>query len=87
MPEEPFTRKLSRFSGEPSDEELRAFVASTLSSLSSHLRGPDVVDDLILRNRKIWVLLYRASSSAAATAATQPTDPPTSVAVRSQPRP
>ena len=44
-----------------SDEELRAFVDSMLSNLDKHLREPEVVDEAIRENRKMWVMLYRAS--------------------------
>jgi hypothetical protein len=46
---------------EPSDDELRAFVASMLSNLDRILREPDVVDEAIREHREMWVLLYRAS--------------------------
>ena len=46
---------------EPSEEELRAFVASTLSNLDRRLREPDVIDEAIREHREMWVMLYRAS--------------------------
>lgn len=46
---------------EPSDEELRAFVASMLSNLDRLLREPHVIDEAIREHREMWVLLYRAS--------------------------
>lgn len=46
---------------EPSDEELRAFVASMLSNLDRLLREPAVIDEAIREHREMWVLLYRAS--------------------------
>ncbi len=46
---------------EPSDEELRAFVASMLSNLDKLLREPDVIEEAIHEERELWVLLYRAS--------------------------
>lgn len=46
---------------EPSDEELREFVASMLSNLDKLLREPDVIDEAIRENREMWVMLYRAS--------------------------
>ena len=47
--------------GEPSDEELSAFVASMLSNLDKLLREPEVIDEAIRQNREVWVALYRAS--------------------------
>ena len=32
-----------------------------LSNLDKHLREPEVVDEAIRENRKMWVMLYRAS--------------------------
>ena len=49
---------------EPSDEELRAFVASMLSNLDRLLREPHVIDEAIREHREMWVLLYRASRGA-----------------------
>ncbi len=46
---------------EPSDEELRGFVASMLSNLDRLLREPAVIDEAIRDHREMWVLLYRAS--------------------------
>lgn len=46
---------------EPSDEELRAFVASMLSNLDKLLREPEVIEEAIREERELWVLLYRAS--------------------------
>lgn len=46
---------------EPSDEELRAFVASMLSNLDGLLREQEAIDESIREHRKMWVLLYRAS--------------------------
>ena len=46
---------------EPTDEELRAFVDSTLSNLDRRLREPDVIDEAIREHREMWVMLYRAS--------------------------
>jgi hypothetical protein len=46
---------------EPSNEELRAFVASMLSNLDRHLREPDVIDEAVRDHREMWVMLYRAS--------------------------
>jgi hypothetical protein len=45
---------------EPSDGELRVFVASMLSNLDRLLREPAVIDEAIREHRE-WVLLYRAS--------------------------
>jgi hypothetical protein len=47
---------------DPTDEELRAFVAAMLSNLDRQLREPEVIDRAISTNRDVWVLLYRASS-------------------------
>lgn len=47
---------------EPSDDELRAFVAAMLSNLDKQLREPDVIDDAVREHREMWVALYRASS-------------------------
>jgi hypothetical protein len=46
---------------EPSDEELRAFVASMLSNLDRRLRDPEVIDEAIREQRETWAMLYRAS--------------------------
>jgi hypothetical protein len=46
---------------EPSDEELRAFVASALSNLDRQLREPVVIDESLREHREMWVMLYRAS--------------------------
>ena len=46
---------------DPSNEELRMFVAAMLSNLDKQLREPDVIDDAIREHRKLWVLIYRAS--------------------------
>jgi hypothetical protein len=46
---------------EPSDEDLRAFVASMLSNLDRRLYQPDVIDDAIREHRDMWTMLYRAS--------------------------
>jgi hypothetical protein len=46
---------------EPSDDELRRFVASLLSNLDRHLRERDVIDEAIRKHREMWAMLYRAS--------------------------
>lgn len=45
----------------PSDEELRAFVASMLSNLDRLLHDSNAIDESIREHREMWVLLYRAS--------------------------
>jgi hypothetical protein len=47
---------------EPSDDDLRAFVASMLSNLDRLLRERAVIDEAIREHREMWVLLYRASA-------------------------
>lgn len=47
---------------EPSDEELRVFVSSTLSNLDKQLREPDVIDEAVREHRELWLRIYRASS-------------------------
>ena len=46
---------------EPTDEELRAFVASMLSNLDMLIREPAAIDESIRERREMWVMLYRAS--------------------------
>jgi hypothetical protein len=47
---------------EPTDEELRAFVAALLSNLDKLLREPEVIEEAIAAHREMWVGLYRTSS-------------------------
>ena len=47
---------------EPTDDELRTFVAAALSNLDKLLREPEVIEDTIESNRHLWVALYRACS-------------------------
>ena len=44
---------------EPGDDELRTFVASTLSDLG--WLEPDVIYEAIREHRDMWVMLYRVS--------------------------
>jgi aminoglycoside phosphotransferase (APT) family kinase protein len=44
--------------GEPSDDELVAFVDAMLSNLDGELRKPDVIAQAISDNRAQWVMLY-----------------------------
>ena len=46
---------------DPSDEELRAFVAAMLSNLDKQLREPEVIDEAIREHRELWVRIYLAS--------------------------
>ena len=46
---------------EPSDEELREFVASTLSDFDRLFQEPEVIDESIREHREMWLMLYRAS--------------------------
>lgn len=46
----------------PSDDDLRAFVASVLSNLHRRLREPEVIDEAIRDHRAMWTLLYRVNS-------------------------
>jgi hypothetical protein len=46
---------------EPSDDELRTFVASMLSNLDRRLCEPEVIDEAIADHREMWSMLYRAS--------------------------
>ena len=47
---------------EPTDEELRAFIAAMLSNLDKRLREPEVIDEALRDQRYMWVMLYRASA-------------------------
>ena len=47
--------------GEPSDDELIAFVDAMLANLDGELRKPDVIAQAISDNRAQWVMLYNAS--------------------------
>ena len=47
---------------DPTDEELRAFVESMLSTLDRRLREPEVIDAAVREHRALWVDLYRAAS-------------------------
>lgn len=47
---------------EPTDDELRAFVAAMLSNLDKLLREPEVIEDAIATHREMWVALYYLSS-------------------------
>jgi hypothetical protein len=46
---------------EPSDEELRTFAVSMLSTLDKLLREPEVIDQSIREHREMWMLLYHVS--------------------------
>ena len=48
--------------GQPSEDELRAFVDVVLSNLDKRLREPHVLAETIREQREMWVMLYRASS-------------------------
>jgi hypothetical protein len=47
---------------EPTEDELRAFVASMLSNLDKILREPEVIDEAVREHRDLWSKLYRAAS-------------------------
>jgi hypothetical protein len=46
---------------EPTEEELRAFIRSMLSSLDRQLREREVIDEALHSHREMWELIYRAS--------------------------
>jgi hypothetical protein len=46
---------------EPTDDDLRAFVASMLSNLDRRIREPDVIDETVAEHRELWMMLYRMS--------------------------
>jgi hypothetical protein len=46
---------------EPTDDDLRAFVASMLSNLDRRIRERDVIDETIAEHREMWMMLYRMS--------------------------
>lgn len=49
---------------EPTNEELRAFIAAMLSNVDRGIREPEVLDEAIRHHRDTWVMLYRASVDA-----------------------
>lgn len=46
---------------DPTDEDLRAFVASMLSNIDAVFREPAVIEESIGEHRAMWMMLYRAS--------------------------
>ncbi len=48
---------------DPSDEELREFIAAMLSNLDRVLREPAVIEESLHDYRETWMVLYRASAS------------------------
>lgn len=47
---------------EPSDEQLRAFVASMLANLDKQLREPEVIEEAVRAHRDMWTKLYVVAS-------------------------
>ena len=46
---------------EPSDDELREFIAAMLSNLDRQLREPEVIEESLREHREMWEKIYRAS--------------------------
>lgn len=49
--------------GEPTEEDLRAFVSAMLANLDKRLREPEVIEESIAMHREMWVAIYRLSSA------------------------